>query len=234
MKALVTGAARGLGLGLCAALTARGDTVFAACRKATPELRALRARVIEDVDIASPDAFDALRAGIGDETLDVLICNAGINLTFAYDSIEKLNLEDVEREYRVNAIGSVRTVQAVLPKLVRGSKIILVSTSGGTMRRNPVRTGSYGYRMSKSGTSAFAFLLSTELKPRGIAVRIISPGPVATDMLREITGSGKTTAQPLDQSPDALSVAKVMLPQIDELTLEESGSWIDQTGKLWA
>ncbi len=234
MKALVTGASRGLGLGICAVMARRGDEVFAACRKTTPELSALGVRVVEGIDIGEVAATERLRSAIGKEAIDVVVCNAGINVSYTFGSIDKLDLDAVLEELRVNTVGSARTVQAVLPNLASGSKVILITTSGGTLGRNPLRGGSYGYRMSKSGINTFGFLLATELRPRGIAVRMISPGPVNTDMLRDLAAVGVPTAIPASQSPSIYAAGQTVLGQIDELTLEASGSWIDQTGKAWA
>ena len=235
MKALVTGANRGLGLGICTAMRDSGWEVFAGCRKSSPELDVLRVRIVEGVDVGRPEAVAAIREALGKETLDVVVCNAAINISYAYRTIEELDLEDVAEEYRVNTVGMVRTVQAALPNLREGSKIILLTTSGGTLGRNPLRGGSYGYRMSKGGINTFGFLLAKELEPRGIAVRMISPGPVDTDMTRVINASGIVkTAVVQGAVPDPVSAGNVVLRQIDELDLRSTGSWIDQTGKLWA
>ena len=235
MKALVTGANRGLGLGISTAMRDKGYEVFAGCRKSSPELDALGVRVVEGVDVGKPRSVVAIRGALGREFLDVVVCNAAINISYAYRTIEELKLEDVEEEYRVNTIGMVRTVQAALPSLREGAKIILLTTSGGTLGRNPLRGGSYGYRMSKGGINTFGFLLASELRPRGIAVRMISPGPVDTDMTRVINASGIVkTALVQGDVPDPVRAGNVVLRQIEELNLESTGSWIDQTGKLWA
>ena len=71
MNALITGASKGLGLGLCTVLAQRGDAVFAACRKATPELAALKVRVIDGVEVTSDAVIQTLREGIGKEAIDL-------------------------------------------------------------------------------------------------------------------------------------------------------------------
>ncbi len=234
MKILVTGSARGLGLGICTAAARRGDQVIAACRKSSPALAALGVRVIEGIDIAEHAAEQQLCNALGGEPLDAVVCNAGINISYSYKDIDTLDLDAVEQEYRVNTLGTARTVKAVLPNLRKGSKVILITTSGGTLGRNPLRLGSYGYRMSKAGINTFGFLLASEIKPRGIAVRIISPGPVDTDMTRIIGGAGVVLASKPGQMPDIVTAGDKVLSQMDELSLESTGSWIDQTGKLWA
>jgi len=234
MRILVTGSARGLGLGICTAAAQRGDEVIAACRKSTPELRALGVKIVEGIDVAEDASLQRLRDALGADPLDAVVCNAGINISYRSKDIDSLDLDAVAEEYRVNTVGSARTVKAVLPNMGTGAKVILITTSGGTLGRNPLRLGSYGYRMSKAGINTFGFLLASEIKPRGIAVRIISPGPVDTDMTRDITGAGVVTANKPGQMPDIVTAGNKVLSQLDELTLEDTGSWIDEKGKRWA
>lgn len=234
MRILVTGSARGLGLGICTAAAQRGDEVIAACRKSTPELRALGVDVVEGIDVADEASVQRLRDALGTAPLDAVVCNAGINISYRSKDIDTLDLDALVEEYQVNTVGTARTVKAALPNLRKESKVILITTSGGTLGRNPLRLGNYGYRMSKAGINTFGFLLASEIKPRGIAVRIISPGPVDTDMTREITGAGVATANKPGQMPDIVSAGNKVLSQMDELTLEDTGSWIDEKDKRWA
>ena len=76
--------------------------------------------------------------------------------------------------------------------------------------------------------------LCTVLAPRGIAIRIISPGAVNTDLLRAIYATGRVSARSPEQSPDAVTAAQTVLSKIDQLTIEETRSWVDETGKVWA
>lgn len=86
---LVVGANRGIGLELCKQLHARGDQVIGVCRSASPELKGLGIhKVIEDVDIAGPDAVARLPGQLGAGTkIDTLWLNAGIGIGIE-DSLE--------------------------------------------------------------------------------------------------------------------------------------------------
>ncbi|MBM3346322.1 MAG: SDR family NAD(P)-dependent oxidoreductase, partial [Betaproteobacteria bacterium] len=136
MNVLLTGSARGLGLGICARLAARGDTVFGACRKSNGELASIVAKsaakgkvhIIEGVDVAEDSAIGRIRAGIAGTKLDAVICNAAINASFDTDSIADLDLAISLHEYQTNALGAVRTVQAALPSLAAGSRILFITT----------------------------------------------------------------------------------------------------------
>ena len=238
MNVLLTGAARGLGLGICAQLAARGDTVFAACRKRNAELDAIaerstskggKVRVIESVDIAMDNAIAKLKAGIAGASLDAVICNAAVNASFDTDGVADLDLDISLHEYQTNALGAVRTVQAALPSLSKGSKILFITTGPQALGKKAPAPGVYGYRMSKGAMHTFANLLTLELKPRGIAVQIVSPGSIDTKMLWAVWEAGRTPNPP----KDALSIeegAQRIIARMDELTLEKTGTWVSNLG----
>ena len=132
---LVTGANRGIGLELCKQIAARGDDVIAACRKASPQLAELgaRVRVVEGVDVAEPSAGDELLSATEGTRLDVLLHNAGILVP---ESLETVAAETIEREVKVNAIAPLLLTKALLPRLGQGSKIALVSSRAGSIGDN--------------------------------------------------------------------------------------------------
>ena len=74
---LITGSNRGIGLELVRQLKDRGDDVIATCRSASPELNSLSVRVETNIDITS-DSVVKLRDNLKDNSVDVLIQNAGI------------------------------------------------------------------------------------------------------------------------------------------------------------
>jgi len=80
--------------------------------------------------------------------------------------------------------------------------------------------GHYGYRMSKAAMNIAAVSVARDLAPRGVAVAVLHPGMVSTDM---IGGRGQI-------SPEA--AAQGLLARIDELTLENSGSFWHQNGEI--
>ena len=70
---VITGANRGIGLSLSKLLSERGDTVFALCRQASSALNELNVRVIEGVDVSSPEVGEKLKIGLGSEQIDLLV-----------------------------------------------------------------------------------------------------------------------------------------------------------------
>lgn len=231
MRVLVTGASRGLGLSLCRHLSRRGDAALAVCRRASPELLALRGVVVLDgVDLSRPDAATRIEAGVGGEALDVVICNAAINESFAATSAD-VDVAMLERELQVNALGPVRTVRAAVGHLAAGARIALIS-SGIVSREGPGRRtpAQYGYKMSKAALNEFGVALANELAHRGVAVLMLDPGPMDTEMLRTVFDAGATAFDPRrdGQAPDL--VAAALLQRIDATTLEHTGHWFSVAG----
>src|SRR4051812_35337686 len=105
-RTLVTGANRGLGLGIAAAFAERGDQVFATCRTTSPELDALGVTVIDGIELTSDEDVARLPAAVGPKGLDIVICNAGINEDRG--GLDDIRIDALERMFDVNALGPVR------------------------------------------------------------------------------------------------------------------------------
>src|SRR5271168_1750328 len=105
MRVLVTGANRGIGLGICATLASRGDEVIAVCRSPSPELLELRVTVVSGVDLREPSALAALREAIGGAALDLVVVNAASNDSFDIDTVDDLDPELFDGDLRVNVVG---------------------------------------------------------------------------------------------------------------------------------
>lgn len=211
---VVTGANRGIGLELCRQLTARGDTVVAACRRASPELRAVGCRIAEGVDVSRDDAGPALDRALGEGPVDVVVCNAGL---LEPETLGTLDLEANRRQYEVNALGPLRVVAALLPRLGAGARIGLVSSKAGSIGDRP-SGGLYGYRMSKAALNMLGANLAHELAPRGIAVLLLHPGFVRTEMTR---GAGNV---------DPPEAAAGLIARLDELDVAGSGRFLHASG----
>lgn len=229
-RALVTGSNRGIGLALCELLVARGDEVLAACRRSSPELGALGVTVVDGVDVATDAAAGRLREAIGSRPLDLVVANAGRNLSFDIARPDDLDLDLFEGDLRVNVVGAARTVLAALPSMSSGSRIALVSSGVAAPGLNV--PGSFGYKVTKAALNQLGRALAHELADRGIIVAIVTPGPTNTAMLRASFEAGRTRFDP-GQAPDARESAGRMLAVIDAATLETSGSFWSHTGGIY-
>ncbi len=217
--ALVTGSGRGIGLEFCTQLKQRGFDVIATCRQKTPALEALDVEIIEQVEVSSPDSLQALVATLDGRKIDWLINNAGIAGGLGLNDIDAVAIDSFIRMYEVNSLGPLLVTNALLGNLSEGSKVGLVTSRMGSIADND-SGGSYAYRMSKAALNAAGKSLSIDLKPRGIAVGILHPGWVRTDM----TGHGGLIDT--DESVDGL------LKRMDELSLSNTGTFWHTNGDV--
>ena len=213
---LVTGANRGIGLEYCRQLKERGDRVIAVCRSPSTELNNLGVLVETNIDITSDQDVAELVSRLDGKTIDVLINNAGI---LERISLNSLDFSSIRRQFEVNTLGSLRLTQALLPNLQRGSKIIMMTSRMGSIEDN-TSGGSYGYRMSKVALSMAGKSLSIDLKPLGIAVAILHPGLVKTDMTA-FNDSGITPAKSV----------KGLLARIEHLNIDNTGTFWHANGE---
>ncbi|HEY9822127.1 MAG TPA: SDR family oxidoreductase [Candidatus Sericytochromatia bacterium] len=214
---LVTGTNRGIGYEYCRQLQARGDRVIAVCRSASEELKQLGVRVEEKIDITSDASVTDLRDRLGDTAIDGLINNAGIVKRV---TLEDLDFDSIREQFEVNALGALRVTHALLPNLKADSKIVLMTSRMGSIADN-TSGSSYGYRMSKVALSMAGKSLAHDLKSRGIAVAILHPGLVQTRMTN-FTSGGITPEESV----------KGLLKRIDELTLENTGTFWHANGEV--
>ena len=214
-KYLVTGANRGIGLELCRQLKNQGHQVTAVCRTSSPELDALGVRVIDQCDVADQSSVQQLAVRLGDEKIDVLINNAGV---LAHNALGEIDYHSVKQQFQVNAIGPLMVTEALLPYLAVDAKVAIVTSRMGSMADND-SGGYYGYRMSKAAVNMAGASLAVDLKPKGIAVVLLHPGYVKTDM----TGHNGLV--------DTQHAASGLLDRIAQLRIENTGTFWHAEGE---
>ena len=215
---LVTGANRGIGLALCTLLAGRGEQVIAACRDSSKALDALGVRVETGVEVGDPDSVQRLAEALAGQPLDWLINNAGVLRRDTLGGLHDEALDDLYLQFRVNSVGPLLVTQALLGNLQPGAKIGIVTSRMGSVGDNT--SGSYyGYRMSKAAVNAAGKSLAMDLKERGIAVALLHPGYVRTEM---VGGGG-------DVEPE--QAAAGLIARLDELTLDTTGGFWHANGE---
>lgn len=197
--AVVTGADRGLGLGITKRLLELGWDVFAGSYLADwPELTELRQKEPErlhviPLDVASDESVQAASRAVGGKTdrVDVLINNAGIATRYPRTIHEEQVEEELLRIYNVNAVGPMRMAQAFMPLLRAGSgkRMCFVSSEAGSINRS-FRDNWYGYCMSKTALNRGVQCLFDELRPEGFTFRLYHPGWVRSYMSGELNTEG--------------------------------------------
>ena len=226
---LVTGTNRGIGLQITRLLAERGDRVIAVCRKASDDLRALAAGdsgdgigigididIQEGIDVASDEAVADLVGRLAGVQLDVVINNAGV---LSSETLDDFDFDRMRRQFEINTLGPLRVAHALLGNLGAGGKIAMVTSRVGSIGDNT--SGSrYGYRMSKAALNMGSVTLARDLAGRGIAVAILHPGYVRTEMTR---GNGHIEA---DES------AGNLIARIDELSMDNTGTFWHADGAV--
>jgi NAD(P)-dependent dehydrogenase (short-subunit alcohol dehydrogenase family) len=193
----------------------RGDEVFAACRKRSKGLEKLDVEVVESVDVTDDRAVAKLVKAVGKRTVDVLVNCAGV---LSDESLGDLDFDRIRRQFEVNSLGPLRVTAALRPKLAEGSKVAIITSRMGSIDDN-TSGGRYGYRMSKCAVNMAGRSLAHDLEDAGVAVAILHPGFVRTDM---------TGGQGLVDPPES---AAGLIARIDELTLETSGGFWHANGE---
>jgi NAD(P)-dependent dehydrogenase (short-subunit alcohol dehydrogenase family) len=177
--ALVTGGSGGIGKGCARTLVERGYDVVISARREAP----LRA-VAEEIgarhvvaDASDPDGFAAAISTL--EAIDLVVHAAGaLGGTYA----RKQTFEQWQAIMSANLDSCFVVTSAVLPKMTAGSRLVFISSSAAH-EPMPARTA---YSASKAGMNAFARALALEVDRDGISVHIVTPGPVATEMLQDV------------------------------------------------
>lgn len=213
---VVTGANRGIGLAFVQHYRQRGDRVIGVCRRSSSELQQSGAEVYEGVDVADAEAVAGLAKRLEGVAIDVLINNAGI---LRDERLGSINYQTVMEQFEVNALSPLRVTEALLGNLTKGAKVALITSRMGSVADN-TSGGRYGYRMSKAALNIAGMSLARDLAPRGVAVALLHPGYVQTEMV----GFGG------DISPEV--AAQRLIERIDQLTLENSGTFWHSNGEV--
>jgi NAD(P)-dependent dehydrogenase (short-subunit alcohol dehydrogenase family) len=203
--ALVTGAARGIGLAIAQALAARGDDVVLAdldldaAERQAAALRAagLHARAVA-LDVTDvPQVRAVVAACDARAPLASVVCNAGIAVRRPLLEVEP---DEYDRLMRVNVRGVYFVLQAALRAMVprgRGSVVTLASTSSFTASTGPMVV----YDASKAAVRMLTQAAAREVAASGVRVNAVAPGTVETDLTRGLAAPAELAALGRERVP---------------------------------
>ncbi|MBU2887726.1 SDR family oxidoreductase [Gilvimarinus agarilyticus] len=224
---VITGASRGIGLGLTRQYLQTGHTVIASHRPGSisDELARLNNEYstlkLIPLDLACDQSINEFADTLNGKAISLLINNAGTTNHVDYGHWSRRDFLD---SYTINAAGPALLIQALNDQLATGAKIIQLSSGLASLTENINPTGPFEeYAMSKAALNMLTRRLAVKLAEREIIVAAISPGWVQTDM------GG-------DQAPTSVYQAtKIITQSINQLGRQHSGCFFeaDLTPLFW-
>ena len=186
---LITGANRGLGLGLVKKYLENNEKVFCTTRNISKskELKLLKEKHTNSLEICELDLLDKdspniLSNFLENEPIDLFINNAGV-IGKSAQHFKSVSLDSWLEVLKVNLIAPLLITQSIIKNIEKSSekKIYILSSKVGSIEDNK-SGGMYVYRSSKTALNQIVKSLSIDLKPLGISVISLHPGWVRTDM----------------------------------------------------
>jgi NAD(P)-dependent dehydrogenase (short-subunit alcohol dehydrogenase family) len=214
--AVVTGGSSGIGLSVGRLLVERGYDVVLTARtedRLRDAAASVGARWVA-ADSADPSAFAAVVAEA--RQVELLVHAAGVmDGTF----VRKESLATFESVVRTNLTSAFVVTSAALPAMPAGGRIVFLSSSSS----HAPQPGKAAYSASKAGLNAFARALAKEVERDGIAVHVVTTGPVATPMLDDVHFPMRTlgvdevarTVVWLDTLPGNVVLPEVQVSSVD-------------------
>lgn len=221
---LITGANRGIGLELARQYVEAGHHVLACCRNpeqadALNELAGENLTVLQLVP-QDGDSVQALVKQLGDTGVDILINNAGTpGPAPEQQSALSMDFDGWLETFNVNTLAPLRVLQALHPILQKSSeaKAITITSQMGALDLNwPTM---YAYCSSKAAVNKVMRMISLELAKDDIAVGLIHPGWVQTDM-----GGAQADITAAESAAGIIAV-------IDGINLENTGCFMKWNGE---
>ena len=206
---LITGASDGIGRRLALDLAARGAVIIG-CGRSAERLGAVsaelqrtspRSRTIR-CDVGSRDEVRAMVADVlaQYDAVDILINNAGIGMRQPF---VQTSLDTIEGLMRTNYLGAIYCTYEVVPSMIakgHGHIVNISSVAGHIGTLNMA-----GYCASKFALNGFSESIYHELKPLGIDVSIVCPGPVKTAFNRTFAQKSPKSPASITISPETVS-----------------------------
>ena len=214
MKTIIIGATGGIGAALSRRLAATGHTIHAIGRDPA-KLAALTAEIGGShavADVMDRAQLEAAIASAGPSVSGLAYCVGSINLK----PVTRITDEDVERDFRLNALGAFRAVQLALPALKVSGNASVVLFSTVAVAQGFASHASSG--MAKGAVEGLMLSLAAELAPK-IRVNCVAPSLTKTPLATALTGSEQMAAaiaalhplQRLGEADDVAAAAAFLL-----------------------
>jgi len=205
---LITGASSGIGAAVARVLAAQGASLVLVARRTdrlAEQVAALAAGGTEALAVAADVTVDgdmerAVAAAVERfGRLDVVYANAGFGVA---GRVERLELDDFRRQFETNVFGVLRTFYATIAELKKTRGTFVLTGSVSAYVATP---GTAAYSMSKFAVRALADALRGEVAPSGVAVVLINPGFVDSE-IRKVDNRGRLHPDAKEPIPGWLRV----------------------------
>lgn len=194
-NAIVTGGAKGIGLGIAERFAKEGVNVFVAdiledeAKKQADRIAKTYGVKTESykVDLRVNDQIEAMMEHMNESfgSIDILVCNAGITI---HNWATDYPIEDIDKVFDLDLRGyylCARTAARYMKKQGKGN-IVMISSANSVIYHSKRSL----YNVSKAATAGMAGTLGVELARFGIRVNAVGPGYVATDLVKNGVANG--------------------------------------------
>jgi short-subunit dehydrogenase len=211
----ISGASSGIGRRLAVDFAARGAVVVGCGRSRERLVEALKevrkaspSSLMIACDVGDAEQVEGMMKKVLDDfgKVDILINNAGIGMRKPFVDTP---LETIEAIMRTNYLGAVYCTHEVLPAMIARGSGHIVNISSGAGKIGTLNIA--GYCASKFAMNGWSESLYHELKPLGIKVSLLCPGPVSTDFNRDFRDSEPKSPASLTVGPEEVSRQVVRL-----------------------
>jgi NAD(P)-dependent dehydrogenase (short-subunit alcohol dehydrogenase family) len=213
---LITGGNRGIGREIVHQYAADGWRVIAACRE--PATAGTDEAETVELDVADAESVSVLAESLSGVPIDLLWNNAGVYPDKGL-SLDQLDYNDWLEAMQVNALAPIRLAAALKDNVAASDRKLMAFTSSqmGSIARDA--QGAYAYRSSKAALNMAVNCLKHDVRPMGIAVCLLHPGWVRTDMGGD------------DAEISVMESAAGMKQVLDGFSLEKTGAYVDYRGE---
>lgn len=194
-NAVITGAAKGIGLGIAQRFAQEGVHVFMAdvladeVKKQAEDIAKIYGVKAEGypVDLTDNEQIEAMMARASESfgSIDILVCNAGITI---HNWATDYPIEDIDKVFALDLRGyylCARTAARYMKKQGKGN-IVMISSANSVIYHSKRSL----YNVSKAAVAGMAGTLGVELARFGIRVNALGPGYVATDLVKNGVANG--------------------------------------------
>jgi NADP-dependent 3-hydroxy acid dehydrogenase YdfG len=230
--AVVTGASRGIGAGIAAALGAEGARVVLLARnesKLKERSASIKGSIPIACDVTKPDSVEEAAKRIVSDLKgapDILVNNAGI---FGVSTVEETSTDFFIETINTNLVGPFLLVRSFLGEMKKRKSGHIITI--GSVADRTIYTGNAAYSAAKFGSRAMHEVMRAELRGTGVRTTLISPAATDTEIWNTVSitdPAGKPHAtRPMLDSDDVVRAVMFALTQpervnIDELRLSHS------------